>query len=301
MADTFYREPINHGDLNVYHNYVMLQLRCGGRGGLSMELYNNAGALELSPGYAGIDDGVTKGTIERTAVGALSIAGVSSGNWASIEASVAGSVVTWHVEDIAGATTKDIPASVVAAYDYLKGGYYLVATRRLIGIAYKNADASLGIIVNCQNGKNLSSLGRLHYLPLGNTTNRAAVNGVAPPTVGNWSAAISATGFFGVPLGAKAIRVKIFLDLYAAAAGTASLALCFSDNNSNVPAITTAHPEITLSTYESGAGHNGALVGEIDIPLNSAGQFYLYTLVATNITIASCLIYVTVVGYYMGD
>jgi hypothetical protein len=154
MADTFYREPTNHGDNNVYHDYVMLQLRCGGRGGLTMELYDSGGALYLSAGYAGIDDGVTKGTVERTVAAALSIAGVSAGTWCKVEVSVSGAAVTYAVSDIAGGTDESvIPAAVKAAYDYFKGGYYLTADKRLVGIAFKTAGGLLGRIINCESGK----------------------------------------------------------------------------------------------------------------------------------------------------
>ncbi len=149
MADTFYREPTNHGDNNNYHDYVMLQLRCGGRGGLTMELYNSGGSLYLSAGYAGIDDGVTKGTVERTAAAALSIAGISVGTWCKVEVAVSGSAVTYTVLDIAGAVTEHtIPPTVVAAYDYRKAGYYLTASKRIIGLAYKTGAGNLGRIVN---------------------------------------------------------------------------------------------------------------------------------------------------------
>ncbi len=149
MADTFYREPTNHGDNNNYHDYVMLQLRCGGRGGLTMELYDSGGTLYLSAGYAGIDDGVTKGTVERTAAGALSIAAISVGTWCKVEVSVSGAAVTYTVSDIAGAVTEHtIPPTVVAAYDYRKAGYYLTASKRIIGLAYKTAAGNLGRIVN---------------------------------------------------------------------------------------------------------------------------------------------------------
>jgi hypothetical protein len=157
MADTFWREPLNHGDANIFHDYVMAQLRRGGLTALSMELLNTGGALHLSAGYCGIDDGTGtggRGTIIRDADSALSIAGITIGTWASIEASVAGTVVTYHVTDIAGGNDESvIPAAVLSSYDYMKGGYYLIATRRLIGIAFKKSDGSLGRIINCQDGQ----------------------------------------------------------------------------------------------------------------------------------------------------
>jgi hypothetical protein len=152
MADTFYREPTNHGDNNNYHDYVMLQLRCGGRGGLTMELYDSGGALYLSAGYAGIDDGVTKGTVERTAAGAISLAGSTNNRWILIEVSVSGSAVTYSLSEEMG-TEDTIPPTVVAAYDYRKAGFYVSATKRLIGIAFKMYGGTLGRIYNPNSNK----------------------------------------------------------------------------------------------------------------------------------------------------
>jgi hypothetical protein len=153
MADTFWREPINHSDSNVYHDYVMMQLRCGGRGALTAELYNNGGALNLSAGYIGIDDGVTKGTIERTAAGAISFAAITNSHWAKVEATVSGAIVTYTVTEMADADQWTIPATVKAAYNYLKVGYYIDADKRLIGIIYKTSGGTLGRIVNCESNR----------------------------------------------------------------------------------------------------------------------------------------------------
>lgn len=76
----------------------------------------------------------------------------------------------------------------------------------------------------------------------------------------------------------------------------------FSDNNSNVPSLSTGHPRMGFQGYSDVAGHFISDGGkEVDIPLNSSGQFYIYSLTQNNITIASSILYMTVVGYYMGD
>ena len=144
-------------------------------------------------------------------------------------------------------------------------------------------------------------LGKLHHLPLGNATSRQLSYAV-PPNVSAWSAAITAIGSAGIPAGAKAIRVKVFLIAFATAAGVAQLTVAFSDNNSSTPAAPsiTAHPTASNAYYAGGAA-TLHMYFEIDIPLNSSGQFYIYTLEGSNITLASSAVGVYAVGYYMGD
>lgn len=152
MANAFYREPVNHGDFNVYHDFVMNQLRRGPLGALSLKLYDNAGALTLSAGYAGIADGVTIGTVLCTTPGAVSLAAITSGHWATVEFAVNGTSVTISATELADVDENVIPASVLAAYDYVKQGYYVVASKRVVGIAYKTGGGTLGTIYTCENG-----------------------------------------------------------------------------------------------------------------------------------------------------
>lgn len=127
-------------------------------------------------------------------------------------------------------------------------------------------------------------LGKLHHLPLGNTTSRQVLTGTGPAGSA-WSTAVQVAGSYGVPAGAKAVRCRVIVQ-----ASASSSILSFSDNNSNVPAWgTTAHPTV----YSTGSSISGS---EMDIPLNASGQFYAYQ--QSNQATA---IYVAVVGYYMGD
>ena len=145
-------------------------------------------------------------------------------------------------------------------------------------------------------------LGKLHHLPLGNTTSRQIVAiGTVPPNLGAWSAAITGAGIVGIPSGAKAIRVVVHLAPYGSGAGYVVLQVCFSDNNSNVPAAYTAHPGVFLYGYVAGAGNIIQNSYEIDIPLNASGQFYMYTEQAGGVTIGNCAINIRAIGYYMGD
>jgi hypothetical protein len=143
-------------------------------------------------------------------------------------------------------------------------------------------------------------LGKLHKLPLGNTTNRSLYSDV-PAAQNFWSAAISGSGLVGVPAGAKGIRVEVTLQPYATVADNTNLFCGFSDNGTNVPTGATAHPCAQAIGYSSAIGLRVLSRIEIDIPLNSSGQFYIYTILATNVTIASSSISVIALGYYTGD
>jgi hypothetical protein len=146
-------------------------------------------------------------------------------------------------------------------------------------------------------------LGKLHHLPLGNTTDRTLNGGAAfnPAAQGAWFAsAITAWGNAGVPSGAKAIRARVRLSGAAPGVGQTVLTVCFSDNNSSTPGLGTAHPSATLGGMPQAAG-NLFSETEIDIPLNSSGQLFAYSLTVTNITVGSSNVRVAVVGWYMGN
>ena len=200
MADTFYHEPNVGSDANIWGPYMLMQARVGGRGGLSMELLNTGGALHLSAGYAGIDDGTVKGTVERTADAALSLAGVSAGNWAAIELSIVAGVPTYTISDIAGGDDEwTIPASVKVAYDYMKGGYYLIASKRLIGIAFKTAFAGvLSRVVNCECGKRgFKNVRNIRYVDAaGVETN--IYNDTKIIEIGDWN--MDSTSYIQIPI-----------------------------------------------------------------------------------------------------
>jgi len=145
-------------------------------------------------------------------------------------------------------------------------------------------------------------LGKLRHLPLGNTTDRGIGGAMVVPAVSSWyGSAITATGVVGVPIGAKAVRIRVRLSAYAAAAGNYSIDIAFSDNNANTPTFTTGHPLVNASGYAAAAGTTQISLSEIDVPLNSSGQCYFYALTESNITAGSSTVRFIVVGYYMGD
>ena len=145
-------------------------------------------------------------------------------------------------------------------------------------------------------------LGKLRHLPLNNASSRLITNQIVPPAQGAWSSAQQATGSFGIPSGAKAIRVKAIVAIYATTAtAQTALKLAFSDNNSNTPSESTGHPYIGNFYSTASAGGVCPQVFEIDVPLNSSGQFYIYDILNLNTTLANDYVSVTAVGYYMGD
>jgi hypothetical protein len=143
-------------------------------------------------------------------------------------------------------------------------------------------------------------LGKLHHLPLGNTTSRQITLG-APPAVSNWTGALTGAGALGVPAGAKAILARVYLSIYATGAGTCTITISFSDNNSSVPSLTTPHPLVSGQTTAAAACTALTVHIEIVIPLNASGQFYGYSTQVINATVGSSNLGVFAMGYYMGD
>jgi hypothetical protein len=143
------------------------------------------------------------------------------------------------------------------------------------------------------NGSHVS-LGRLHRFAMNNVTARNVA--VAGPGAGSWTAAIQITGLYGVPVGAKAIRVREqFIVTPSGVGGTVNIA-AFSDNNTNVPTASTAHAGIYSAINTA---NQFAFGFEMDIQLNSAGECYLYEITRTTTT--SVAFNFIILGYYMGD
>jgi hypothetical protein len=207
-----------------------------------------------------------------------------------------------------GASISWVYTSVAPTWDTAKQGWYTGANR-IFAKVYKDTAGTgyLGKLLLSSGMEALKSgsgldyrLGRLWHLPLDNTTSRNVCT-IDPPAAGVWTAAKTAAGSYGVPTAAIAIRAKVQLFAYATAAGVFILSGGLSNNNSNVPLIGTAHPFAISSGYASAAANIIYTIQECDIPLNSSGQFYWYTSVASNVTVASSQLSVNVVGYYMGD
>lgn len=141
-------------------------------------------------------------------------------------------------------------------------------------------------------------LGKLRHLPLGNTTSRS----FTPlfPGSATWSSGYQATGNFGIPIGAKAIRARVLGQVNTDLVQSCSVSLFFSDNTSNTPTRNTSHPSITILTYNPVASLNlYGVTEEIDIPLNSSGQFFQYYVIGG--AGAGITVDIQAIGYYMGD
>lgn len=149
MANQFYRGPIVGADLNTWALFLD-QIISDALGGYSSYLFNDSGALKLTPGKIGIIDGTNNGVSILDVETTIDISGLSVSNWGQIEMSVSGTVVTFSASDIAGANdAESLPAGFTSAYDPLKSGFYINPTARTIGIVWKNASGILTGIVNC--------------------------------------------------------------------------------------------------------------------------------------------------------
>lgn len=135
MANRFLREPITGGDDGSWAPYLLALTEAGGIGALTAYLYNDGGALKLSAGRIGINDGTNKGVCEMDTVQTISLAGVSDSTWAKIEVSVSGTAVTVAATEILGATRPGRITNLVSSYNAEKGGVYITATKRCIGYA----------------------------------------------------------------------------------------------------------------------------------------------------------------------
>jgi hypothetical protein len=149
MANNFVRMPVNGGDDGVWAQYNDELNRAGGIGQYTCQLSDNAGNLEISKGLIGIQDGTNEGVSIIDTVTTINLAGAAAGNWAQIEMAVAGVGVTLTATTIAGATDETtLPAGFTGAYNGEKQGFYINATKRTIGLAWKNTGGTLEGVVN---------------------------------------------------------------------------------------------------------------------------------------------------------
>jgi hypothetical protein len=149
MAESFSRKPIPGGDLDAWATYNDTEhLRSYGIN--TAYLFSDAGTLKLSPGQIGINNGTLKGTITITANYSFSLVGLTASRWAQIELVVAGAVVTPSIASIAaGSDAKVLPTAFTGSYNGQKGGFYINATKRCIGLVWINAGGALEGIITC--------------------------------------------------------------------------------------------------------------------------------------------------------
>lgn len=148
MSNHFYKKPTEFSDNNLWAPKAEEMMKTSGIGVLTTRLYDDSGTLKISTGRIGINDGTVEGISNIDTVTTISIAGVSSGNWAEVYMSVSSTVVTFAAIDISGATTEqDIPSDFLNAYVSTKDGYYINSARRCIGIVWKTGGGALSHII----------------------------------------------------------------------------------------------------------------------------------------------------------
>jgi hypothetical protein len=153
LTATFTRPPISGGDNNNYDTYVMQQIRRGSIGSNNIDVSNSGGSLNVGLGFAGINDGVTEGAIQVTVPGSQTLAGSTAGVWHALEFSVSGTAATFYLTALAGETDESFMSLAMKGYyDAAKGGYYRIASRRVLAFVFIRAGTVLGRIVNTENG-----------------------------------------------------------------------------------------------------------------------------------------------------
>jgi len=146
LANSFVRQPVIGGDSGSYGPYAQQQFDAA-LGYMTSKLINNAGTLQVTAGRIGINDGVNLGLAVIPAATNISIAANSNSLWILITMTVAGTAVTFTAADVAGATDPTLlPSSVKSAYDGTKGGFYVSASARAIGLCWKVGGVLLAVV-----------------------------------------------------------------------------------------------------------------------------------------------------------
>lgn len=138
----FYPEPIIGSDNGVWGAKELRQNRAT-MGLCTAQLYNDAGSLKISTGIIGLNDGSLNGIIDIDTVSTLDFSGVTSGYWFTIEVSRTNLTPVFTCTRIESATSQSVSPYLDAYYDGRKIGYYITATKRLIGIAWKTGGGAL--------------------------------------------------------------------------------------------------------------------------------------------------------------
>ncbi len=140
MALTFVRQPTDGGDLDAWAAYEQAQNHLS-LGINTSRLYVSGTTLYLRKGLIGFYDGSFYGVITNDADVALSVAGLTVSMWARVEIALVAGVPVITLTSVAASGT-DLGAlitTLVGAYDAAKGGFYVSATKRCLGIVKINA------------------------------------------------------------------------------------------------------------------------------------------------------------------
>lgn len=147
MANMFYPEPIIGSDNGVWGAKELRQNRAT-MGLCTAQLYNDAGSLKISTGIIGLNDGSLNGIIDIDTVSTLDFSGVTSGYWFTIEVSRTNITPVFTCTRIESATSQSVSPYLDTYYDGRKVGYYITATKRLIGVAWKTGGGALESVFN---------------------------------------------------------------------------------------------------------------------------------------------------------
>lgn len=154
MANDFVRLPDEGEDDGVWADFADPNIRASILGRYTARLYNDAGVLKISKGRIGTDDGTNEGVARIDTITTINMAAVSNSNWAKIEMSIVGAAVTFAAADIVGATIdNELPSGFISSYDPEKGGHYIIATKRVVGLVWKNTGGTLEGVINCIGGE----------------------------------------------------------------------------------------------------------------------------------------------------
>jgi hypothetical protein len=148
MADVAVRQALDGGDEDIWaafeqaHNHLSIGVN-------TRRLYLDAATLYLSAGMLGLYNGSQYYSISNAAARSIAVAALTASCWARVELSVAAGVVVTEITSIAGETDPAVlPVSYTGAYVGAKGGHYITATKRCIGIVWINAAGAVEGIVN---------------------------------------------------------------------------------------------------------------------------------------------------------
>jgi hypothetical protein len=199
LTASFQRNPINHGDFNVWLPIIMQQILRGGIGGNNIDVSNVGGSLTVGLGYAGINDGVVEGTMQVTIAGSVTLAGSTAGVWHAFEFSVSGTAVTFSLAALAGETDESFMSLTMKGYyDAAKCGYYRIASRRTLAFVFIRAGTVLGRIVNTENGvKGFKGITVVDYIDsLGAQSKKYITSKII--AIGNWNMRAAGGGSLAV-------------------------------------------------------------------------------------------------------
>lgn len=148
MANTFFPEPIDGGDIEIWGPKELRQNKIS-KGIMSAKIYDDSGDLKLTVGQIGFDNGSGYGVTLVDTVTTIDISGITASRWFTVELTRVGSTPSFAAFELAtDQNPYDLPASIATYYDAEKGGYYRVPTARIVGFGWKATGGTLAGVLN---------------------------------------------------------------------------------------------------------------------------------------------------------